>query len=175
MRWPPVEYRIKFKIAATTFSIHQFGEPVYLASLLHDNVPARSLRSSDKSLLDVPRRRTEPAKRLFSFAAPTIWNCLPVHFRQLDPIAVGKSSFKKQLKTLVSTLPTHSELDLSPRKRIVYNDIWRVINFTYIHTYIHTRLCKKYGGFMSNHFRVVHQRGERQYATRCISSKNYWS
>ena len=72
LHWPPVEYRIKFKIAVTTFSIRQSGEPAYLASLLHYKVSVRSLRSSDKSLLDVPRRRTETAKRSFSFAAPTI-------------------------------------------------------------------------------------------------------
>ena len=108
--------RIKFKIAVTTFSICQFGEPVYLASLLHDKVPVRSLRSSDKSLFDFPRRQTETAKSSFSFAAPTIWSSLLVHFRQLDPITVSKSNFNKPLKTFFSTLPTHSELDLSSRK-----------------------------------------------------------
>ena len=102
LHWLPVECRIKFKIVVTTFSMRQFGEQVYLASLLHDKVPVRSLRSSDKSLLNVPRRRTETAKHLFSFAAPTIWTSLPVHFRQLDPINVSKSSFKKQLKNFFS-------------------------------------------------------------------------
>ena len=97
LHWLPVEYLITFKIAITTFSIRQFGEPVYLASILHDKVPVSSLTSSYKSLLDVPRRRTETAKRSFSFVATTIWNSLPVHFRQLDPITVSKS--KKQLKT----------------------------------------------------------------------------
>ena len=97
--WLSVEYQIKFKIAVTTFSIRQFGEPAYLASLLHDNVSVRSLRSSDKSFLDVPRRWIEIAKRTFSFAAPTIWNSLPVHLCQLDTITVSKSSFKEQLKT----------------------------------------------------------------------------
>ena len=90
---------IKFKIAVTTFSIRQFGEPAYLASLLHDKVSVRPLRSSDKSHLDVPRRRTETTKRSFSFAAHTIWNSLPEHLRQLDPFTVSKSNFKKQLKT----------------------------------------------------------------------------
>ena len=35
LHWLPVEYRIKLKIAVTTFSIRKFGEPAYLASLLH--------------------------------------------------------------------------------------------------------------------------------------------
>ena len=110
LHWLPVEYRIQFKIAVTTFSIRRSGEPAYLASLLHDKVSVRSLRSSDKSFLDVPRRQTETAKRSFRFAAPTIWNSLPVQLRQLDPITVSRRSFKKQLKTIFSTMPTHSEL-----------------------------------------------------------------
>ena len=40
----PVEHRIKFKVPATIFSIRQFGEPAYLASLLQDKVSEKSPR-----------------------------------------------------------------------------------------------------------------------------------
>ena len=69
LHWLLDEYRIKLKITVMTFTIRQFGEPAYLESLLHDKVSVRSLRSSDKSLLDVHRRWTETAKHSFSFAA----------------------------------------------------------------------------------------------------------
>ena len=113
LHWLPVEYRIKFKTSVTTFSIRQFGDPAYLASLLHDKVSVRSLRSSDKSLLDVPRRRTETAKRSFSFSAPTIWNSLPAHLRQLDPITVRQLDLitvsQLDLITVSPTWPYHCQ------------------------------------------------------------------
>ena len=39
--------------------------------------------------LDIPIRRTETAKRSFSYAAPSVWNSLPDVNQQLDP---GKPS-----------------------------------------------------------------------------------
>ena len=123
------------KIAVTTFSIRQLGEPAYHASSLH-KVFVRSLRSSDKSFLDVPRRRAETAKRSFIFAAPAIQNSLPVHLRQLDPITVSKRSFMKQLKTYFSTSSTHSELD--PLENESATTTYGALKI--LHKYIHTLL-----------------------------------
>ena len=107
LHWLPVIHRISFKVAALTFKIRKTGEPAYLATLIRDKGEIRSLRSSNKCYLEVPRRRTETAKRSFSYAAPSVWNSLPYSIRQLDPATVSLRTFKKQLKTYFFHL-THS-------------------------------------------------------------------
>src|SRR5437899_13030576 len=52
LHWLPIHKRIKFKIATITFKVLKNRQPSYLLDLLH---PQRSLRSSDKLLLDTPK------------------------------------------------------------------------------------------------------------------------
>ena len=57
---------------------------------------SRALRSSDVKRLIVPARNLKSAgERAFSFAAPSLWNSLPVSLRYLPTLA----EFKSQLKT----------------------------------------------------------------------------
>src|SRR5437867_8691214 len=70
-------------------------QPSYLHDLLHSYNPTRSLRSSDKLLLVVPKIHTALARRSFSHAAPTIWNSLPFLLRNASSL----HSFTTQLKT----------------------------------------------------------------------------
>jgi len=53
---------------------------------LKQYVPSRRLRSSDCSLLAVPRVRTCFGSRSFAVAAPTTWNSLPLHIRNSSSI-----------------------------------------------------------------------------------------
>ena len=72
----------------------------YLHSALKQYIPSRRLRSSDCSLLAVPRVRTCFGFRSFAVAAPTTWNSLPLHIRNSSSI----SGFRRQLKTFLYNL-----------------------------------------------------------------------
>ena len=52
------------------------GSPSYLASLISDYVPSRSLKSSDKLLLSRPYTSLVMADKAVSVCAPKIWNDL---------------------------------------------------------------------------------------------------
>ena len=97
LHWLPIEARITYKIACLTYqAINQSG-PSYLSDLLTINTPARSLRSSADTLtLVIPPTNTILfGERSFSFAAPSIWNTLPLSIRSSD----SDSSFRSSLKT----------------------------------------------------------------------------
>src|SRR3989442_9636374 len=68
----PIHNRIKFTIATITFKVLTNRQPSYLLDLLQRHNPQRSLRSSDKLLLDTPRVRTALATRSFAYAAPSV-------------------------------------------------------------------------------------------------------
>ena len=55
LHWLPVSSRIEFKIATLTFKVLKFQQPAYMFDLIAPYVPPRSLRSSNKNLLIVPR------------------------------------------------------------------------------------------------------------------------
>ena len=97
LHWLPVKQRIKFKIATITFKTLHNKQPSYLSELLKSHNPSRPLRSSDKQLLDVPLIKTAVGCRSFSYAAPTIWNLLPLSLRTTTSLPL----FKSQLKTFL--------------------------------------------------------------------------
>ena len=81
LHWSPMEKRVEFKLASLTFKRLPVGQPVHLRSLPHDYEPRRSLRSSNRHLLSVPSISSESGRRCFSFAAPDLWNRLPLDRR----------------------------------------------------------------------------------------------
>src|SRR3989442_13240810 len=96
LHWLPTPQRITFKIASITFKTLQNNQPSYLLNLLIPYRPlAHSLRSSDQHLLTVPFFKSSQARRSFLFAAPTIWNSLPLALR----ISSSSASFHSALKT----------------------------------------------------------------------------
>jgi len=97
LHWLPVEQRIVFKLATLTYRAVQQHQPPYLASLLCNYTPSRSLRSSSQALLNKPSSRTVLGTRRFASAAPTVWNGLPINVRTADSIR----SFKTRLKTFL--------------------------------------------------------------------------
>src|SRR5664279_4267311 len=86
------EYLSKLPHCAITLHSHQ---PVYLASIISEYKPARTLRSSSQDLLAQPPSTTVTAARRFSCCAPRVWNALPISIRKADSI----TSFKARLKT----------------------------------------------------------------------------
>src|SRR5206468_4284745 len=81
LHWLPIHKRIKFKIATITFKVLKNRQPSYLLDLLQPHNPQRSLRSSDKLLLDTPKTKTALASRSVSHVAPSVWNSLPFDLR----------------------------------------------------------------------------------------------
>src|SRR3989442_2763030 len=95
LHWLPIHKRIKFKIATITFKVLKNRQPSYLLDLLQPHNPQRSLRSSDKLLLDTPQIKTALATRSFAHAAPSVWNSLPFDLRNSSSL----HSFTTHLKT----------------------------------------------------------------------------
>jgi len=101
LHWFLVKQHIHFKIATLTYCTIQSGSPSYLSSLINLNASSRLLRSSSHNLLHVPFTTTAIGCKAFSFAAPTVWNSIPLSIRQSPSIG----SFKRHLKTHLFTSP----------------------------------------------------------------------
>lgn len=97
LHWLPINNRITFKVASITFKTLQSQQPSYLFDLLSPHKPSRNLRSADLHLLTVPFVKTAFGRRSFFYAAPTIWNSLPLHLRMSTSIL----SFYSGLKTFL--------------------------------------------------------------------------
>ena len=70
--------------------------PTYLKDLLTPYTPTRNLRSANKDALVIPKVTTKAyGQHRYQFAAPHLWNNLPLHIKQATAI----SSFKTLLKT----------------------------------------------------------------------------
>src|SRR5207245_7380397 len=95
-----IRERIKFKIASLTFKTMLHKQPSYLHDLLKPYQPSRPLRSSDLHLLDVPDVFSARGRRSFLFAAPTIWNSLPISLRCSSSVASFLSGLKTHLFSL---------------------------------------------------------------------------
>src|SRR6476469_5797948 len=97
LHWLPICERIIFKIATLTFLTLTHCSPSYLHELLTPHSAARSLRSNYQKLLIVPRVDSVNGRRSFSFAAPSIWNSLPVAIRTTDSYLSFRSALKTHL------------------------------------------------------------------------------
>ncbi|KAJ8024621.1 hypothetical protein HOLleu_34570 [Holothuria leucospilota] len=97
LHWLPVRERIIYKIALLTYKALHGMAPSYIADLLSEYKPSRSLRSSSQCFLKRPQSvcTSYYGDRSFSVAAPTVWNNLPHHIRT----ATSVSSLKTRLKT----------------------------------------------------------------------------
>ena len=92
LHWLPIKSRIKYKILLLVYkSIHGEG-PSYLASLLEEYHPPRSLRSAAQSLLSEPRVHKKYGDRAFSVAGPKLWNGLPIEIRNSPSIFIFQKS-----------------------------------------------------------------------------------
>jgi hypothetical protein len=76
LHWLPIQYRIQFKIAVTTFKVLTTHEPNYLSELVRFQIPTRQLRSSGRNQLHINRVNIAFTERAFCHAAPIVWNSL---------------------------------------------------------------------------------------------------
>ena len=100
LHWLPVRHRINFKIATVTYRVLQFQQPLYLASLIPQYVPAQALRLFSSLSICVPTRKTTmTASKSFSSVSSGIWNALPSHLSSVPTLPV----FRRALQT--SSIP----------------------------------------------------------------------
>ena len=97
LHWLPVAQRIKYKIAMLMHRALTTGQPPYLSELLQCRTSLRTTRSTNMELLSVPVFRLELLRKAFRFAAPTVWNTLPIELRR----RLSPSVFKTGLKTFL--------------------------------------------------------------------------
>jgi len=95
LHWLPAEYRPQYKVLLLTYKALHGAAPPYIRDMIREYQPARTLRSSNRSLLEIPRMRTSYGKKSFRYSAPTLWNPLPQHVKDAQTVAC----FKKLLKT----------------------------------------------------------------------------
>ena len=101
LHWLPVKMRIIFKILLLTYRCLNNLAPSYLTELVVPYVPARSLRSADMALLEVPKFRFKTyGDRSFQAAAAHEWNNLPLFIRQSTSLTTFKSNLKTHLYNL---------------------------------------------------------------------------
>ena len=98
LHWLPIKNRIVFKILLITFKALNGLAPNYICELLHQYQLTRSLGSSTRNLLSVPRTHTTTyGDRAFSVSAPKLWNSLPIEIS----LSTSLNSFKTSLKTFL--------------------------------------------------------------------------
>ena len=102
LHWLPIQSRIQYKVLLLTYQcFHQFA-PLYLIELLTSYKPQRMLRSSKKSLVQVPHTMTKSyGERSFSYAAAVLWNNLPEYLRNIPTYEQFRSSLKTHLFTML--------------------------------------------------------------------------
>lgn len=96
LHWLPLQYRIMYKILLYVYKALHGKAPKYLKDMIRPVVKSRTLRSSSKPLLIIPKTRTvRHGDRAFSHAAPLLWNQLPLDIMRSETTDL----FKKLLKT----------------------------------------------------------------------------
>ena len=108
LHWLPIQSRIVFKILLLTFKILHGTAPTYLDSLISLKPQScYNLRSScDTLLLKQPsfKSKVTLGDRLFTCAAPKLWNALPFEVRDSKSFDIFKSKLKTHLFRLAFLL-----------------------------------------------------------------------
>ena len=98
LHWLPVKQRISYKILLLTFKALNGQGPQYISELLIPLERYRSLRSTDKKMLVIPKTRCKTlGDRSFAHAAPVLWNMLPESIKNISELNAFKSSIKTYL------------------------------------------------------------------------------
>ncbi|XP_072033035.1 uncharacterized protein [Amphiura filiformis] len=97
LHWLPIKKRAAYKILLMTYKALNQLAPQYISDIVSYYKPVRNLRSSNKLSLTVTSRPSTKfyGERAFVYAAPSLWNNLPLQVRS----SITVSSFKSRLKT----------------------------------------------------------------------------
>ena len=105
LHWLPVRARITFKIFTLVYKVRVTQQPTYLADLICDYTPARSLRPTSQRLLVEPPTRTVMGRRSFRYIAAKTWNNLPENLKTLNSLVSfrnGLNHFYLNCRTVTS-------------------------------------------------------------------------
>ena len=122
-----------------TFKALGSGRPPYLASLVHNYSPSRTMCSSFAKLLTVPRHNLSLGSHAFRISAPTTWNSLPQNICDCLSLA----SFQNHLKTHCFTS--------------AFSAVWHLIHML-LHSNLTTAICKSCTyllTYLKHHFTVL--------------------
>ena len=98
LHWLPFRQGILFKVLVVTYKALHGLAPKYISDLVEPYVPRRSLCSSNKQSLVVPRYKTQSyGARAFSIFGPTEYNKLPEHITSAPTVTCFKSRLKTHL------------------------------------------------------------------------------
>ena len=112
LHWLPIRQRIDYKVAVVAYRTRQTRIPTYLASLIQDYQPTRTLRSSSLLLLQQPAVKLEFANKSLSVVAPRVWNSLSLNCRSASSLYTCKTLLKTELfeQAYGQTIPTIQRL-----------------------------------------------------------------
>ena len=82
----PIRDRITFKVATVVYRLRKRQQPLYLAHLISDYIPTRTLRSSTKTLLAESSFWTNIGRRSFRYVAAKTLNNLPDDIKTVDSL-----------------------------------------------------------------------------------------
>ena len=97
LHWLPVRFRIDFKVLLLVYKSFNGLGPQYIADMLTEYKPDRSLRSLGSYQLEIPRVHSKHGESAFSYYASRSWNQLPEEIRCAPTVV----TFKSRLKTLL--------------------------------------------------------------------------
>ena len=97
LHWLPVAFRSQYKILLLIYKCVHGEGPAYLASMLEEYNPIRTLRSSSGMRLREPRFKKKYGERAFSVAGPRLWNALPPCVKDSPSVNAFKTSLKTHL------------------------------------------------------------------------------
>ena len=99
LHWLPVKERVEFKIILHTWKALNDKAPPYIKELLTSRHPPRRVRTEDQKLLVVPKKANyvHYGDRAFQYAAPHLWNRLPLDARSETDV----DRFKIKVKTFL--------------------------------------------------------------------------
>ena len=92
LHWLPIKQRVSYKIALTVYKcLHVENFPSYLKDLITPYTPSRNLRSGSQYLLEKPFKKLKTfGKKSFHYAAPEVWNSLPLELRSCSSLPLFK-------------------------------------------------------------------------------------
>ena len=94
LHWLPIRARVSFKIATTVFKVRQTEQPSYLAELIEDAVPSRTLRSSASRQCTLKESITVlcyGTRGVLADCSKKTWNSLPDDVRLADKLETFRS------------------------------------------------------------------------------------
>ena len=94
LHWLPIRASITFKIATVVYRHRERRLPPYLADLISDYVPTRTLQLSTKTLLAERSFGTNIGRRSFRYVAAKTWKNLPDDIKTVVSLGLFRKGFK---------------------------------------------------------------------------------